>query len=61
MTIDITPAVIKMLEERIRSCSLWARNERPRLVHLALHAKKRRNRKKNVVRIVQEYMEENHG
>lgn len=58
MTIDITPQVIKRLEERIRNCSRWAHNNRPNLVHLALHAKKPRTRKKNLVRIVREYMKE---
>lgn len=42
----------------IQSCVTWARNERPHLVHLAVHAKKRRTRKKNTVRIVREYLKE---
>ena len=43
---------------KIRACVAWARNERPRLVHLIVHTKKRRTRKKNAVRIVREYLKE---
>lgn len=62
VTIETAPDTIFMqvlrLTEEIRSCARWARNERPRLVHMSLHARKRRTRKKNLVRLVREYIRE---
>ena len=50
------------LAAEIRACVAWARNKRPRLVHLVTHTKKHRIRKKNAVRIVREYIKEDaHG
>lgn len=43
---------------KIRSCVHWALNYRPRLAHLAVHAKRRRARKKNTRRIIREYLRE---
>ena len=52
---------IQMAAE-IRACCTWAKNERPRLVHLVVHTKKHRIKKKNAVRIVREYLKgEQHG
>lgn len=39
-------------------CSIWAVSNRPRLIHLALRSKKARVRKKNLRRIVREYIKE---
>lgn len=60
---NITKAVtiIRSAAAEALECYHWATNNRPRLVHLALHAKKRRNRKKNLHRIIREFMEEQHG
>lgn len=49
------------MAKKIHACARWAVNNRPELVQQALHAKKFRTRKKNLVRIVKEYKEDIHG
>lgn len=49
---------IAKVVETILDCARWAYCCRPQLVHLALRARKRRTRKKNLVRIVKEYIRE---
>ena len=41
----------------ITKVATWALKNRPHLVHLAIHAKTRRARKKNAKRILREFME----
>lgn len=53
--------IIRSAAAEALECYRWATNNRPHLVHLALHAKRRRNRKKNLHRIVREFLEDKYG
>lgn len=59
--ITCTLTVIQSVAAKALECYRWATQNRPHLVHLALHAKKGRARTKNRRRIIREFMEERYG
>ncbi len=50
--------IIQAVAETAYKCAMWARTNRPRLVHLSCCSKKARTRKKNTARLLREFYKE---
>lgn len=50
--------IVRDIAQKVAEPYLWAYANRPRLLHLAINAKKARTAKKNITRIIREYSRE---
>ena len=50
--------IVRCIARKVAEPYLWAYANRPRLLHLAINAKKARTAKKNITRIIREYSHE---